>query len=74
MKRSELVQAVAKAAHDAHYCAYGYRGELCGYCQTDGRKDCFELSGSSELDPSWTATAEAALETIEKALGVRAQD
>jgi hypothetical protein len=72
VKRDELIKAIAKAAHDAHYCGFGYRGELCDHCKESGR--CFELSGDTELQPDWNTSAEAALETVEKALGVRFQD
>ena len=71
-KREDLIVSIARAAHDAHYCVAGYSGELCENCVAEGRSDCFELSGGFDLDEQheWRQSATAALETIERHLGI----
>ena len=76
MTRDEIVERVAAAAYDAHYCNHWHTtGTLCGACAEDRRADCFELSSggveTSEMIDEWMASAEAAVSTIERCLGIK---
>lgn len=69
-RREQIIEKVAKAAHDAHYCPLNGAFGDCENCREDGK--CFELSGGFDLNdsPEWRASAEAAVETIEEHLGI----
>lgn len=68
-RREKLIDEMAQAAHDAHYCGtWHFDQELCDHCKEGG--ECFELSGDTELSPEWFTSAEACMNVIENVLGV----